>query len=128
MDIAFLPTTSSWGGRSDQEKKDAILVVVDYLSSRVCLTPTSSRAKAKELAHLFMVHIVKNFGVPRVIVSDRDPKWTSHIWKTLMTLLHIDNELSTARHQQMDGKCERAIKTIKQMLRPYLTYAGTNWV
>ena len=87
-----------------------------------------TEATTKELAYLFMVHVTKNFGIPCVIVSDRDPKWTSHLWRALMHMMHIDNELSTARHQQTDGKCERAIKTIKQMLRPYLTYAGTNWV
>ncbi len=45
-----------------------------------------------------------------------------------MRIMKVTQELSTARHQQTDGKTERVIRTVKQMLKAYLTYSGTNWV
>ena len=128
MDIAYAPATASWGGRKARaESFDAILVVVDYLSSRICLIPTTRTAKATEIAHLFWSHVGKYFGVPKVLISDRDSKWTSEFWFELLKMLQIRQELSTARHQQTDGKTERAIRTVKHMLKPYLNYAGSNW-
>ena len=57
---------------------DAILVVVDKLSKRAKYIPTQTNADAPETARLFFDHVVRHHGLPSVIISDRDPKFTSN--------------------------------------------------
>jgi hypothetical protein len=133
LDLAFLPrapirTPSSRGEDEDAGGEDAVLVVVDYLTTRAYLIPTRKTATAKEIARLCFTQIWRNTGVPETIISDRDSRWLSNFWHEFMKLCGIDQALSTARHQQTDGKCEKVIQTLKRMLKPYLNYAGDNWV
>ena len=55
-------------------------------------------------------------GVPVSIVSDRDPKFTSRFWHSLQTALGTSLKFSTAFHPQTDGKSERTIQTLEDML------------
>jgi hypothetical protein len=129
LDIAFLPGTTSYHGRRGQPVKlDAVLVLVDYLSSRAVFVPTTRDATAEELATLYLTHVYKNFGTPKTIVCDRDPKWLSKFWVALMHLIGTKQAVATARHQNTNGKVERLIKTLKAMLKAYLNHAGSNWV
>ena len=62
---------------------DSIWVVVDYLSKRAHFIPTTTTVTGKGLANLFIEHIFKLHGLPRVIVSDRDPRFISQFWQEL---------------------------------------------
>ena len=66
--------------------------------------------KGKDIAELLTTEIFTKYGVPKSIVSDRDSKFTSHVWidvfKTLGTQLHF----SSGDHPQTDGQTERVIK------------------
>ena len=59
---------------------DAIFVVVDRLSKRAHFIPTHTTVTAPEVAKLFFNIIFKDHGLPRIIVSDRDAKFTSKFW------------------------------------------------
>ncbi len=56
---------------------DAIMVVVDRFSKMAHFIPTKDEATAQETGGLFFSHIFKHHGLPKDIVSDRDPKFTS---------------------------------------------------
>ena len=56
----------------------SLLVIVDYVTKMMILRPTHSTATAVDTARLFMDAIVRLHGVPRVIVSDRDTRFTSN--------------------------------------------------
>jgi len=72
--------------------------------------------------------VFRYFGVPEIFISDRDSRVFSDFFEALQIMLGIEAKLSTARHQQTDGKCERMIKTVKTILKPYLNYTGDNWI
>ena len=57
---------------------DALLVIVDYMTKMMVLRPTYSTATAVDTARLFVDAVVRAHGLPRVIVSDRDTRFTSH--------------------------------------------------
>ena len=53
-----------------------------------------------------MKEIFRLHGVPKVIISDRDVKFTMNFWKTLFKGLGIQLNFSTAYHPQTDGQTE----------------------
>ena len=66
-------------------------------------------------------------GVPSSIVSDRDPKFTSHFWERLQTCMGTKLTFSTTYHPQIDGQFERTIQTFEDMLRACVLDLGGIW-
>jgi transposase InsO family protein len=46
-------------------------------------------------------------GIPKAIVSDRDTKFTSNLWRGLFKVFGTNMNFSTTYHPQSDGKTER---------------------
>ena len=71
--------------------------------------------------------IVRLHGVPREIVSDRDPRFTSTFWRSFQRELGTDTRFSTAYHPQADGQSERTIQILEDLLRSCLMDFGGSW-
>ena len=99
---------------------DMILIVVDRLTKMAHFIPTTTKVTAKETAELFLRYIFQYHGLPDNIISDRDPKFTSHFWKALHKILGIKLLMSTAEHPQTDGQSEATVKTIQKLIRPFV--------
>jgi hypothetical protein len=56
---------------------DAIMVVVDQFNKMAHFIPTKDSATGQETSRLFFTHVFKHHGLPKDIVSDRDPKFTN---------------------------------------------------
>ena len=89
------------------KQNDAIMVVVDKLNKSAHFIPVKSTCKAIDIANIFMKKIFKLYGISKEIVSDRDMKFTSKFWKSLMVGLETKLLFSTAYHPQTDGQTER---------------------
>jgi hypothetical protein len=50
------------------------------------------------IAKIYMKEVVRLHGVPKEIVSDRDPKFTSNFWKGLFKGFGTNLNLSTMYH------------------------------
>ena len=75
-----------------------ILVVVDRFSKYATFIPTPKYCSAEDTARLFFKHVVKYWGLPENIVSDRDPRFTGTFWSELFKLLGSKLNLSTSYH------------------------------
>ncbi|GMF63521.1 unnamed protein product [Phytophthora fragariaefolia] len=84
--------------------KDAIMVIVDRLTKRAKFIATNTAATAEETAALFMANYVKDHGVAKSIVSDRDSKFTSKFWHEVIKTLETTHNLSSAFRLQTDGQ------------------------
>ena len=51
------------------------MVVVDKLSKEAHFIPVKTTYKAANIADIFMKQIFRLHGIPKVITSDRDPKF-----------------------------------------------------
>lgn len=75
-----------------------ILVVMDRLIKYVHFIPLSHPYTASNVAHLFLANVLKLHGMPRTIVSDSGPIFTSFFWQELFHLQGITLALSSAYH------------------------------
>jgi hypothetical protein len=88
---------------------------------------TTKDIDAPTMAELFWLYVVKDFGVPSGITSDRGTVFTSAFWSSLCFYLSIRRRLSTAFHPQTDGQTENLNQTLEQYLRCYCTYHQDDW-
>ena len=61
-----------------------------------------------------------DWGLPKCLLSDRDPKFLSELWSELFALLGVQLLYSTAYHPETDGQSERTNATVEIALRYYL--------
>eukprot|EP00043_Microstomoeca_roanoka_P019474 m.219569 g.219569 ORF g.219569 m.219569 type:complete len:1192 (-) comp17002_c0_seq5:791-4366(-) len=112
---------------SGVERYDTILVIVDRLTKRCHLIPTSKTATARDTADLFIKNIVRLHGMPTSIVSDRDPRFTAKFWSELFRMLGTKLKMSTAAHPETDGQTERQNRTLQEMLRTFVSGSSSPW-
>jgi len=70
-----------------------------------------------QIAKLYLNHLYQWFGLPKQIISDRDPCFTSHFGRALTKELGIQQNLSMAFHPQTDGLSKQKNQWIKQYLQ-----------
>ena len=90
-------------------KHDAIWVIVDRLTKSAHFLPVQQSDSLDKLSRIYVAEIVRLHGVPISIVSDRDPRFTSHFWRSLQGALGTRLHFSTTFHPQTDGQSERII-------------------
>ncbi|KAJ9518380.1 hypothetical protein QJQ45_010282 [Haematococcus lacustris] len=106
---------------------DAIAVFVDKLTKMIHAVPTTTTVTASTLARLFFDNVFRLHGLPKVIVSDRDPRFTSIFRQELFKLTGTHLNMSTANHPQTDGQTERANRTLEDMLRNFVSPHHDDW-
>ncbi|MBW0481524.1 hypothetical protein O181_021239 [Austropuccinia psidii MF-1] len=101
---------------------NACLIIVDSFSKSVRCLPRHKEDTAMDNALLFWNNMISTCGVPKIIISDRDPKLTSDLWTNLYDMLGTKLEFSTAYHAQKDGLAERMIQTMEEIIRRFCAY------
>lgn len=104
------------------EHFDCLISVTDKFSKAVTLIAGLMTWGGKEWAtHLLDRLALLNWGVPKAIISDRDPKFLGQLWKGIFSKLKVNLLFSTAYHPQTDGASERTNQTVEIALRYYLS-------
>ena len=80
------------------KKNDAIWVVVDRLTKCAHFIPFHLGQSTEILAVKFMRDIVRLHGIPKTITSDRDTRFQSRYWHSLMDSLGTRLDFTTAYH------------------------------
>ena len=110
--ITKLPKTS--------KQHDSIMVVVDKLTKAAHFIPVKITHKATNIVDIYMREIARLHGIPKTIVFDRDPKFTSNFWKGLFNGFGTNWNFSRAYHPESDGQTKRVNQVIEDMLRMYV--------
>nr|GEZ15830.1 putative reverse transcriptase domain-containing protein [Tanacetum cinerariifolium] len=106
---------------------DSIWVIVDRLTKSAHFLPKKKTDSIEKLAELYLKEIVCKHGVPVSVISDRDSLFTSRIWVSLQKALGTQLDLSTAYHPKTDGKSERTIQMLEDMLWACVIDFGSSW-
>lgn len=116
-------------GLPEVNGNDSIWVIVDRFTKMAHFIPLQKgKRNARDCARTFIREIWKLHGLPRTIVSDRDPIFTSNFWASLMEFLDIKRSLSSAYHPQTDGQTERVNQTVEHYLRAFCSWEQDDWV
>ena len=110
------------------EGYDAIATFVDTFTKQAHFIPFSTKIDSHQFARLYFENVFRHHGLSRCIISDRDPLFTSHFWRSLMTQLRTRLNMSTAYHPQTDGQTERTHRTIEQILRGFIHAQHDDWL
>ncbi|OWZ08152.1 Pol Polyprotein [Phytophthora megakarya] len=81
--------------------------------------------KAEDVAERYHRAIFRLHGLPNVVLSDRDSKFTATFWKQICTVLGVEQKMTTAFRPQGDGVTERVNQTLGNYLRAF-SYAESN--
>ena len=111
----------------ESDEHDYLWVMLCQLTSMVHLVPVKTTIRALQLAWLFIKEIVHLHGLPEMIVSDRDTKFTSQFLGETHRLLRVRLLMSTPFHPQTDGASECSIRTIAQILCSMISPDQRDW-
>ena len=117
--VTDLPSTASG--------HDAILTIVCRLTKLTRFAAITKASGAAALAAVFRRTWYREYGVPAVIISDRDPRFASHFWRAFFASLGTELRFSTAFHPQTDGQSERANRSLEEYLRHYVAARQDDW-
>ena len=99
-----------------QWRHDSVWVIVDRLTKSAHFLVVRMTFTLEEFYRLYIREIVRLHGVPVSIVSDRDPRFMTHFWKSFQKAMGTQLTISTAFHPQTDGQSERTIQILEDML------------
>jgi hypothetical protein len=115
-------------GLPRHREKDAILTIVDHgCFQAVVFIPCNTSITGIGIAQLYLEHVYKWFGIPTKIISDRDPRFTSHFGRALTQKLGIKQNLSSAFHPQTNGISKRKNQWVEQYLHLVTSIAPEDW-
>ena len=103
------------------------MVVVDKLSKETHFIPIKTTHKAANIADMFMKEIFWLHEISKVIISNRDPKFTGNFSKSLYKGLDTKFNFITSYHLQTNGQIERFNQVLEDMLQMYVRYYPKKW-
>ena len=109
-----------------QHRHDAVWVIVDQLTMSAHFLVMRMTFTLERFRWFYIREIVRLHGVPVSIVSDRDLRFTAHFCKSFQKAMGWLT-MSIAFHPQTNGKSERTIRVLEDMLRACLLNHKGSW-
>ena len=110
-----------------QSVNTAIVAFVDRLTKMTHLAACSTNIGAEDFAKLFRHEVFGLHGLPYELISDSDPRFTSHLMTEVCWLLNIKQGMSTADYPQTDGQTECTNRMLEEMLRHFVNPVHDDW-
>ena len=108
-----------------QQNCDTILTVVDKATKMCHFVACNEKISAKEVARLYWTNVGRLHGIPSVIISDRDVRFTSRFWRELWRILGTDLRMGSGFHPESSGQVEKIQSAIRAN---FALYSTPKWV
>ena len=107
---------------------DSILTVTDHdCSKAVILIPCTEAITAKGVAKLYLEHVFKHVGLPKIFIHDRDVCFMGSFAVKMCQALGIKQNASTVFHPRTDRQSECTNQKLEQFLHFYSNAKQDNW-
>ena len=106
---------------------DGVAMMVCRFTKMKHPVPIKMTLTAPQAVMLVVKNVVRLHGVPEVIVSDRDPRFTAGFWKEFWSCWETKLGMSTAYHPQTDGQSERENRTLVEAVRSFVRDDQKDW-
>ena len=116
-------------GLPKSEGHGSIIVVVDRFSKYAKSIATLIGCIAEETMtmRLFLKHVVKYWGLPKHIISDRDLCFTEKSWMEIFKLIGLNLHFFTSFHPWTDAQMERVNALLELYLRYFVSANQRDW-
>ena len=107
---------------SENDGMDILLTITDKFIKQIALISEKSSDTVWDWAQK-IVHQLRelDWDISQAIISDRDSKFMSELWKTVFTELEVQLLMSTTYHFQTDRQSEQINQTVKIAFQYFCT-------
>ena len=108
---------------------NSVLTVTDHdCTKAVILILCNEAITAEGVAKLYLEHVFKCVGLPKIFIHDRDTRFMSNFVVKMSQALGIKLNASTVFHPRTDGQSEPTNQKLEQFLQFYTNAKQNNWV
>ncbi|GBG73475.1 hypothetical protein CBR_g16816 [Chara braunii] len=104
-----------------------IYVLVDRFSKFARLVAMPATAKTEYVITMFKENWIRDFGLPKSIVSDRDVRFTSELWKAAAAEQGTQLQMTSGNHPEANGQAEQMNRAVQHLLRHYIKPNQVDW-
>ncbi|GBG86010.1 hypothetical protein CBR_g40823 [Chara braunii] len=120
MDFMDTLVTSKSGKRH-------IFVIIDRFTKYARPVVMPETATTDHVIKLFQDNWVCDFGLPKTIVSDRDVRFTSELWKKTAEQMGSQLHMTSGNHPETNGQAEQMNRVVQHLLRHYIKPSQDDW-
>ena len=95
---------------------ESYLIMVDYYSNYIEVTPIQKDTRTTVVIKHMKENIAR-FGIMDTLISDNGPQFTSAQFREFTKTYDINHITSSPNHQQANGLAEKAVQTVKNMIK-----------
>jgi hypothetical protein len=107
-------------------QKFYILVCTDYMTKWV-EAKALHRATEEAVIKFLFTDIFNRFGMPRELITDGGPPFSSHGFQATLQKYHIQQRMTTPYHPQANGQVESTNKVIEAILTKTVKESRKDW-
>ena len=96
---------------------DSVLTITDHDCTKVVIfIPCNETITAEGVTKLYLEHVFKSMGLPRVFIHDRDTRFMSSFAVKMCQALSVAQNASTVFHPRTDRQSEQTNQKLEQFL------------
>lgn len=110
-----------------RERVDAIMSVTDRYSKRKRFLLGRKKDGAVASAARFYEGVINEWGWPKTLISDREPRFLGHFWTAILDAAGVRHIETAAYHPSEDGLAERTNQEVEIILRFFVDASQGKW-
>lgn len=124
MEVVYMDVVGPFKSITPQEERFIVTFMCD-LTKYLIAIPVNTH-DAETVSEIFIRHVIFQYGVPTLLVSDNAPEFAGHVLDAVCKLLKIEKIFTTPYHPQAN-KVERVHRDLKTYLRIYCQENKDTW-